>query len=134
MPNIAPRVYKTKSSFVCYLNMSKSIQELFDEYEEKSLEVEDAKKAFDESILPDLSTEKYVTVERADEHIIASIERERKEKELEAISIEWTAIEDTLVKALCRLNTKVMVKDKRDNTDLLIHCAAGNIVIEEMED
>ena len=114
--------------------MSKSIQELFDEYEEKSLEVEDAKKAFDESVLPDLSTEKYVTVERADEHIIASIERERKEKELETISVEWTAIEDTLVKALCRLNTKVLVKDKRDNTDLLIHCAAGNIVIEEMED
>jgi len=111
--------------------MNKTIQELFDEYELKSLEVEEAKKSYDQSELPDLSKEKFVSAEQADQHLIASIERERREKNLEDISKEWGLIQDTLSDALCRINTKVLVRDKRDNTELLIHCEAGSIVIEE---
>lgn len=114
--------------------MNKTIQELFDEYELKSLEVEDAKKAYDESELPDLSKEKYISESQADQHIIASVERERREKALDDISREWGLIQDTLAEALCRVNTKVIVKDKRDNTELLIHCEAGSIIMEEKND
>lgn len=114
--------------------MSKTIQELFDEYELKSLEVEDAKKAFDDSELPDLSKEKYISASEADQHIIACMERERREKKLEDISREWGLIQDTLADALCHINTKVLVKDKRDNTELLIHCEAGSIIMEEKKD
>jgi len=110
------------------------MQELFDEYELKSLEVEDAKKAYDESEVPDLSKENYISSSEADQHIIACIERERREKELEDKSREWGLIQDTLADALCRVNTKVLVKDKRDNTELLIHCEAGSIIMEEKKD
>lgn len=113
--------------------MEKSIQQLFDEYELKSLEVEEAKQLFDETAMPDLSTEKYISAQQADEHLIAHVEHERMEKKLESISQEWTEIQNVLVDKLCKINTKVLVIDKRDNAELLIYCEGGAIVIEEMD-
>ncbi|NTE05493.1 hypothetical protein G6M26_25435 [Agrobacterium tumefaciens] len=113
--------------------MEKSIQELFDQYEEKSLEVEASKKAMDQAEVPDLSKEEYITSDQADEHLIACVERERREKELETLSQEWAEIQDALVEKLCKINTKVLVKDRRDECTVLIHCEGGGIVIEDKE-
>jgi hypothetical protein len=113
--------------------MEKSIQELFDQYEEKSLEVEAAKSAVDETEVPDLSKEAYITAEQADEHLIACVERERREKELETLSQEWSQIQDALAEKLCKINTKVLVKDRRDECTVLIHCEGGGIMIEDKE-
>jgi len=111
--------------------MEKSIQELFDEYEEKSLEVEAAKKVMDQAEVPDLSKEEYISAEQADEHLIACVERERREKELETLSQEWGEIQDALADKLCKINTKVLVKDRRDECTVLIHCEGGGIMIED---
>jgi len=111
--------------------MEKTIQEIFDALERKSQEVDDAKKAFDDTQLPDLSGAKFISAEQADEHLIACIEHERYENELERVSVEWTEIQDLLVEKLCKINTKVMVKDKEENSYLLIHCEGGSIIIEE---
>ncbi|MEH3112108.1 hypothetical protein [Pedobacter terrae] len=113
--------------------MEKSIQELFDQYEEKSLQVEAAKRAMDAAEVPDLSKEEYITAPQADEHLIACIERERKEKELETLSQEWSEIQDELAEKLCKINTKVLVKDKRDECTVLIHCEGGAIMVEDKE-
>ena len=113
--------------------MEKSIQELFDQYEEKSLEVEAAKKAMDQAEVPDLSKEEYITTAQADEHLIACVERERREKELETLSQEWSEIQDALATKLCKINTKVLVNDKRDQCTVLIHCEGGGIMIEDKE-
>jgi len=113
--------------------MEKSIQELFDNYEEKSFEVEAAKRAMDAAEVPDLSKEEYITAPQADEHLIACIERERKEKELETLSQEWSEIQDELAEKLCKINTKVLVKDKRDKCTALIHCEGGSIIVEDKE-
>lgn len=113
--------------------MEKSIQELFDQYEAKSLEVEAAKRAMDAAEVPDLSKEEYITGPQADEHLIACIDREHKEKELETLSQEWSEIQDELAKKLCKINTKVLVKDKRDACTVLIHCEGGGIIIEDKE-
>jgi len=113
--------------------MEKSIQELFDNYEEKSIEVEAAKRAMDAAEVPDLSKEEYITSDQADEHLIACVERERKEKELETLSQEWAEIQDALVEKLCKINTKVLVKDRRDECTVLIHCEGGGIMIEDKE-
>lgn len=113
--------------------MEKSIQELFDQYEEKTLAVEAAKRAMDEAEIPDLSKEEYITSEQADKHLIACEERERKEKELETLSQEWSEIQDALAEKLCKINTKVLVKDKQDECTVLIHCEGGGIMIEDKE-
>ena len=113
--------------------MEKSIQQLFDQYEEKSLEVEAAKKAMDAAEVPDLSKEEYITSDQADEHLIACMERERKEKELETLSQEWSEIQDALADKLCKINTKVLVKDRRDECTVLIHCEGGGIVVQDKE-
>ncbi|MCX2431849.1 hypothetical protein [Pedobacter sp. GR22-10] len=113
--------------------MEKSIQQLFDQYEEKSLEVEAAKRAMDAAEVPDLSKEEYITSDQADEHLIACMERERKEKELETLSQEWSEIQDALADKLCKINTKVLVKDRRDECTVLIHCEGGGIVVQDKE-
>lgn len=113
--------------------MEKSIQELFDDYENKSLAVEEAKRQLDEAALPDLSTEKFISAQQADEHLILCIEHERNEKRLENLSQEWVEIQDSLVEKLCKINTKVLVKDKRDNADLVIYCEGGSIRIDELD-
>jgi hypothetical protein len=113
--------------------MEKSIQQLFDQYEEKSLEVEAAKRAMDAAEVPDLSKEEYITSDQADEHLIACVERERKEKELETLSQEWSEIQDALADKLCKINTKVLVKDRRDECTVLIHCEGGGIVVQDKE-
>ena len=113
--------------------MEKSIQQLFDQYEEKSLEVEAAKRAMDAAEVPDLSKEEYITSDQADEHLIACVERERKEKELETLSQEWSEIQDALADKLCKINTKVLVRDRRDECTVLIHCEGGGIVVQDKE-
>lgn len=110
---------------------NKSIQELFDKYEDLSIEVEQAKNAVDEAKVPDLSSEESISAEQADEHIIGCVELERKEKYLETISNEWSVIQDELINLLCKINTKVRVIDRRDGDALKISCSGGNILIEE---
>ncbi len=113
--------------------MDKTMQEIFDDFENKSIQVEEAKKVLDSATLPDLKDKDYISAEEADAHLIAAMERERAEKILEDLSAEWGEIQDVLVGKLCKINTKVMVKDKRDGSDVLIHCEGGYIIIEEAE-
>lgn len=108
-----------------------NIQQLFDKYEDLSIEVEQAKRVVDASRLPDLSKENSVSAVQADEHLIACVELERKERHLENVSQEWAEIQELLVEKLCKVNTRIRVIDKRDGDELLISCSAGSIVIEE---
>ena len=110
---------------------NETIQQLFDKYQDLSIEVEQAKIQVDESATPDLSKQKSISAEQADEHLIAVNELERKEQHLDAISQEWNEAQDLLVERLCKINTKVRLTDKRDNTEVFISCAGGAIVIEE---
>jgi len=116
-----------------YLTMGNStIQEFFDQYQDISIEVEQAKMQVDDSQVPDLSKEESITAEQADEHLIACMELERKQNRLEHVSQEWVVAQDILADKLCKINTKVAVIDKRDQTTVLISCVNGAIYIEEL--
>ncbi|MCX3267237.1 hypothetical protein [Pedobacter agri] len=108
-----------------------NIQQLFDKYEDLSIEVEQAKRVVDASQLPDLSKTDSISAAEADEYLIAHIELERKEQHLESVSQEWAEIQELLVEKLCKVNTRVRVIDRRDGDELLISCLAGSILIEE---
>lgn len=110
---------------------NKTIQDFFDQYQDISIEVEQAKIQVDESQLPDLSKEESISAELADEHLISCMELERKQSRLEHVSQEWIAAQDILAEKLCKINTKVEVVDKRDQTKVLISCVNGAIYIEE---
>ena len=110
---------------------NEKIQQLFDSYQDLSIEVEQAKILVEESGIPDLSKLEYVSAEQADEHLIAGIELERKVNHLNTISNEWTEVQDLLVEKLCKINTKVRLTDKRDQSVVYISCSGGAILIEE---
>ncbi|WP_316831712.1 hypothetical protein [Pedobacter aquatilis] len=125
------KILQTNFNFSGFDSMERTIQEIFDDFERISLAVEDAKNAVDAAVLTDLSDKDFISAEQADEHLIACLEREHREAELENLSAEWTVLQDILVEKLCRINTKVLVKDKRDDSAVLIHCEGGTIIIEE---
>lgn len=109
-----------------------NIQELFDKYEDLLIEIELAQKAVEASRLADLSEKDYVTVEQAEKHIQQVEEYNRKKNHLEEISSEWGILAETLADKLCLVNTKIKVRDKKDNTDVLIYCKDGAVNVEEM--
>ncbi|MCX2575187.1 hypothetical protein [Pedobacter sandarakinus] len=107
------------------------IQDLFDKYEDLSIEVAQAQKAVQDAQVPDQSSKDSISAAQADEHLIACIELERKEQYLLELSQEWTKAQDLLVEQLCKINTKVRVIDRRDGDEVIIGCCGGAITIEE---